>query len=979
MKKIAGWVLGAFTVCSCGWGGTAPELLFRATFNGTAEAMTAKGGATPLAAKNLEFAPGVEGQALRVTGAAKSLLAYAEPGNLVPERGTISLWTKNEWPDRGMGQKGEHVFRYLLANRCPNPRNGSGALFFWWYGTTLRADQSDDADSHQDSSPFAILDGAWHHLAFTWDEKTMGIFVDGKAIGDPGDGFSPMRRALKAKGSAGTFTFADRKNFDRFFVGSREGMGTFDGLIDDLRIYSAPLDPASIAALAQEYVVPRTNAAHPDYAKLYARTTGNPYVGAPSSAPGTFAPEDLELVDEVKIATAADVEALKTAHRFNSIGALTYGALAGQGYLEADRKKGGRFALRFTPPASQDPFYVFDIDYPDDKVRTVDILVHPAQGSDYAMQCGVAAGGEYANTGRVLTHRVIWWAHPGDVAVVAMTARNEAPAAISAVRLYRVKSRTLPPTAVHEPKANADGWRRSIALYYEDPAIGTNFSVPGGDDSPESIGETIDRTIATMRFTGENLFCYPGAWYHGLIGEKYNPRQHAPDFLSAWYAKFDAEGDLSVAPTLNINDLPVPNDLVTLETMTNGALHASVIAIHDTGKPNWGGWHGSPPNFNIAHPQVQAELEKIVDTLLEQGVKHSSFKGIALHAPRHSLVTFGGIESGYNDYCIDAFARATGVKVPCDRTDPLRGAAYAAWIREHALAQWLDWRCDVVAAFWGRIARKLKARRPDLKLWIHSFGLSNPKHADWSTPEYVRQINREMGIDAAKLTTAAPNLILSQCIYPADPRWRGQNYFRNDPAAWEKMLNYHAQAATYRLLEGEDFPWVGQHDRYWESPIGRTKQTLTCDWLKECVWRVSTINPSGVHALRHFVVPLRFNDVLGMSKGGFLVGTYGMEPYLARFAQAFRTLPAVKMREVFHTGNVVARQVDFDGKSYFYVVNTDPEAKTLNLNVPADTVDLVTGARVGTGGKLTLNLAPYDLRSFSAPRGCCGLTGAKRD
>ena len=139
-----------------------------------------------------------------------------------------------------------------------------------------------------------------------------------------------------------------------------------------------------------------------------------------------------------------------------------------------------------------------------------------------------------------------------------------------------------------------------------------------------------------MKYCGQNVFCYPGVWYKGLIGEDYNPRSHAPDFLSAWYEKFDKEG-LFFVPNVNANNMEIPAGLVTMDTMTNGALHASPIAIHDTGKPNWGGWHNSPPNFNFFHPDVQAQIERHVDALLGQGAAHPSFKGVCMYLTMHSM------------------------------------------------------------------------------------------------------------------------------------------------------------------------------------------------------------------------------------------------------------------------------------------------------------------------------------------------------
>jgi hypothetical protein len=91
-----------------------------------------------------------------------------------------------------------------------------------------------------------------------------------------------------------------------------------------------------------------------------------------------------------------------------------------------------------------------------------------------------------------------------------------------------------------------------------------------------------------------------------------------------------------------------------------------------------------------------------------------------------------------------------------------------------------------------------------------------------------------------------------------------------------------------------------------------------------------------------------------------------MEDYLAPFAQAFRSLPAVVFDDVGSVGDVVVRQKDFDGKSWFYVVNTGAKPARVSLSIPAGTHDLVSGNALTVS---TLELKPYELRSFSAPKG----------
>lgn len=1053
-----------------------PELLFHAPFDGSVEAKDAKGAKAPRRAEGLSYAEGRYGKAVRLTAKAKSVLEYAAPGNLVPERGTVSLWYKREWPDRGRRPDGGEIWRVLFANEpAKGARVGSGQLWFWWWGDRLRADQGDDDDQFAVRQPPMAAGGEdWTHLAVTWDEERVAIYLNGQGGRSAGDGTSPMVEALKPHD---LLTF-DRQAFASFFVGGDRDARQFDGLIDDLRIYSAPLAPEQIReiwrraqvielkaqglyALADTpgtLTVTATSPAGCDLAGLkyclcdtngtvvaqYRDAVGekpahllvnlpagdyalkatdgtwfygsvpfavlrrdNPYelTGAAAQAalkaPGV--PGDLELVQTLTLDRAPGPD------RFRAVGPVAAKRLGGVPYLEAGPQAGDRYALHFNIDTNA-PLWVFEIDYPDDAVRTADLIIQKARspGGDYTMQVGYATGDEYPNTGRILTHRVLYWASDPDVALIAMTARAGAPAALSAVRVYRVKGGALPAAAIREPKpvppptglarawhdiqnfdkdrleerqkrlakdAPRAGWNRVVALYFEDPAIGYDFAVPSDGFLPGDLGNLIDRTAALMKFTGENLLAYPGAWYHGLIGERYNPRRHAPDFLSAWYAKFDREG-LFLMPTVNLNTMPVPDGLVTRASMSDGSLHGSVVAIHDTGRPNWGGWHDTPPNFNFHHPEVRRHISETIAALVEQGAGHPSFKGVCMHLTRHCFLWFGDEKSGYNDGTVEAFARAKGLALPDGlKKDPLRGRAYAAWLRANAWDDWLQWRCDVVTDFYVKEARKLAARRPDLKLWLNYMVPANLSHPDFLKDGFMSSAWRGAGLDPVRLTKEIPNLVLGQTMVPADYRWR-QNYPSPAVRAHQRVLD--TLPGFYANLKGAAFPLVHQHDRYWESPIGASSgggNTLSCDWLKECPWRVSTINPSGIHALRHFVEPLRYGDVLGLSKGGFLIGTYGMEDVLVPFVQAFRALPAVVMDDVpCAVDDVRVRQCTFNGRSYFYVVNTGATPRAVTLAFPAKTENLVSGETFGGGlfgGATTqeLKLGPYELRSYTAPEG----------
>ena len=968
-----------------------PQLLFKAGFDGTAVAEKAEGEAKPVPrTRNLRFVPGKRGQALEMRPGMDTALVYDADGNLVPERGALSFWFKPN--PATLGKAKDLDRRYFFCTQPGQPRAGGGELWFWRFGNLLRADVSDDGDSYATSAA-KLVDG-WNHLTFNWSEQGSSIWLNGRDVSDGRNSVSGLFRAAQKKfplPPGGQLSFSRRFMPAKFFVGGFGGSAHMDGAIDELEIWSAPLSPEQIAAKAGV----DQDAARQKNAVLRRRFDAagpNPHVAAPCGAGGEI--PDLELVESVRF------DAIPTdTNRFVSFGELRIGRLKGVKYLEAGRLAGDRWAYRFLLPHDNAPLYVIDVDYPDDMKRTMDVMVQGSRerrwdgtrGADYVLQAGVACGDEYANSGKILTDRYLYWRRGDDVTLSTMTCRGEAPAAIAAVRIYRVRSGRLPAAAVNEPPANGNGWRRTFALYYEDVSVGYNFAVPGDGGDEASIGPMLDRLVATMKFTGQNALCYPGCWYGGLMGEKYSPRSHLPDYRSAYYEKFDREG-LFYLPTINQFSVPLSQVEICAAPGADGTCHGSPLTILDDGKIASSASHGRPTAFNVLHPAVQRDVLKSVDTFIAEGKDHPSFKGVVLHLTRNSVLWFGNDRGGYNDYAVKAFARERGIAVPSFDGNPLRGKEYAAWIRANAFDAWIDWRCEKVAAFYREIARRLATARPDLKLVINSFLLPDWRHPDFPKPDFLEQANRRGGLDARKLADVA-NISICQSQMPADYRWFGPRDPTNpkDNGHWREMRAVaepahrvlYEQTGSFGSVFGSGYPWVNQHDRYWEDhsaatkdfnchglyPHGGRHRPLTNSWFAECPWRVSTVNPSGRDALRAYAVPLRFTDVLAMSKGGFLIGTYGTEDVLVPWMRAFRALPAVRMRDVagFADAFVRIRHADFGGKSYFYVVNTDARARPLSCEMPAGTVDLVSGRQ--QAGKVRLDLEPYELRAYAAPGG----------
>ena len=922
---------------------------------------SANGRVAPIRATGVGLSKGVKGNSGVFTETDASRLEFPVEGNLNRESGTVLMWVRRRWPVFEEKRWRTMFAMPGIASEGPG-RIGTGQLWFWWNAHRLRCDLGDDDDTHLERALEA--DDDWHLYAFTWDGRGAKLYVDGKRTGSrrqPGASPIPEARRTPEK-----LSFSKRIPFDLFSVGSNGGEQFADAEIDELRIWDKPLSAEEIAAIYGQEQLGNAESTAPDWEAWAAQCSPNQYEAPPRGDATASGATNLalELIEEVRLDSETALVALSASNRFSAVGGHSFRTCNGKSYLELGSREFDRFALRFRLDCNA-PLYCFEIDYPDDSRRTMGFLVQGvgetkwdgARCADYTMQVGVATGGEYPASGRILTHRCIYWTRTNDVALIAMTERDGAPAAVSSVRLYRIADGRLPAA---ESVDGGEG--RHFALYYEDPAIEYDFAA--GWDTPAGFSEIIDRTAALMKFTAQDALFYPGAWYGGLIGEDYNPREHPRDFLSAWYAKFDRER-LSLVPTVNIHDMPLPDGVLTRKALEDGSIHASALSIHADGTPGNGGTHNQLAGFNFLHPDVQAMLRRTIDTLVEQGAPHSSFKGVCLYLTRYNMLWFGDGEAGYNDYAVEAFSRETGIAVPVDRTDPLRGKAYHDWLRANAWDTWIDWRCRKVAQFWGEIACRMAQRRPDLKLWINSFVPPKPDWPDFMDEDIIPRHNREAGLDPALLESFASNIVIAQTQVPIGSRfWRADRY--PSPAAVMRQQRLWIQKESWRLLDNVSFPWVHVHDLYFED-LGRAVKLRPLDapWFKECEWQVVTVNPSGRDALRPFAEALKWHDVLGFSKGGFLIGTYGMEDVLVPFMRAFKALPPVVMRETRHVGPVVVREAEYCGRHFVYAVNASAEPAEIELPIGGAAIELSSGKTVASGAAIML--APWELKSFSEP------------
>lgn len=1011
----------------------APKLLFHADFDeASAVARFAKGEAAPVAMEGVEFVPGggrLGGGALRFTRANRSRLVYRTDGNVRPYCGAVAFWAKEA--DASISNKQTRTLFDLTAK---DGRAGAGDVEMGWDGNRIRALRGDYQKTDHVRWGYEPTPG-WHHYIFVWcdtNKRLESFFIDGQSV-PPGRVDVAARPTSEAIGNRVRLDI-DRRDgdFPVFSIGSKNGEHVFEGLVDDVRVYSAPLDIFEARAIfnhdrAVEVTLSRTFAMEGAEQTLQARARvhaslgdrpcrylvrdvsgkvvaasedgafrlrlpagayrvcvegleddplasapcwvlkpGNPHELPPVARAGV--PTGLKLVSTWK-AGDETLGKMKAEKRFRAVGRCTFGELDGRRYLESGCEANDRFALRFKL-RREVPLHCFEFDCPDDKARTNEIILEPCKKphDHYEMQCGTASGLEHRLTNRMLTHRTLYWTTSDDVSAVFRCVHGGQPAAVAEVRVYEVETGAIPSAAI--PPAKGPTPRRSFVYYSEDMPINDCFMA--NQTSPGEFDKLFNRLAATMKYVGQDTLAYPAVWYAGIVegtGGIYNLHQHAKDYLQGIFEKFDREG-LSFIPLVHRFAMPYPQRNVTRERMSDGSLHESPVAIFDTGLPNWGGVHFSCSDFNIQHPLVQKRYLDDIDYILAQGRGHASFRGIGFHLAKYSPAWYGGLESGYNDYSVAAFERATGVKVPADRADPLRGKVYAKWIRANCREKWIDWRCDVLADFYGRIAAKMRAVDPKLKLWLNCWPMffEYPERPDIMDATVASRMFREYGIDGAKLRAkVGDGLVLGTMDIPAWSRdeWPG---LRHPEPAKLRARDMPETADFYRESLRGGFPAVAHFDSYFESAVGETKgsNVITCDWMTELGWRVACLNPSGRNVLARYAIPLKFADVMLFSKGGFLCGLYGTEETLAPWMQNFRALPAVPFEDIASgDAAVTVRRGEADGVGYWYFVNTTAERRDFAFALPEGTCELVSGKPA----RGTCSLDAYELISFSRQQG----------
>ncbi|GAB3990665.1 hypothetical protein GCM10028807_18350 [Spirosoma daeguense] len=1018
--------------------GEAKKKLFYLSFD---QGFNVADGQSPLNSENLpELTDGLIGKGALFSNG--QFLNYVAGGKLNPSKGSISLWVKNPSENNSATTFNGRRYLFSVDGKdVTSGLLSAGILPDFGTFLETGKDQNRNNVIYSLPVYTLEKVNKWHQITYTWDyTRGIKIFVNGSLVLNKLTPKLPVpnQEAFFVGGtptskqhlplvldefSIFNYELNEQEVWD-YYIKSGGTVQTETTLLDPFKEVgdkqSVPVlfvnrDHKPVSITSGEFLVSTTQNAKLQAGKInnmslaaQSRSTVNLPIG-PITKPGNYLltvkykdngrsvahsdtivvlepykPNDattskVEAIQSIDLASVAPLtESVKTSVVHSELG----------NYREAGSMKNDRFVVSFSIK-DVGALHEAIIRYPDDKTRAMEIVLQDMNGfRDYQAQTGVLTGNEYGLSGKMKELRFLFWPRSEQQSIIFMTELNGQPAAVKDIQINRLNQ--LTPLAVNAV-SNEKTPGREIGLYYEDPVIHRNF---GTGSDLKGFSDASTKLLDYMGSFGQNTLHYPVVWYggplYGTEAERYEPdlysgqggqRPHPHGYVRYLLKRLHQRG-MKFNAGLHIHTLQSLEDIAITDRTKIDAGQETVLNVKGNGEVWYGKFHGSDPSYNPLDKRVQGAVKTIVREIGQRYGQEPAFTGVTLTIARVKLFGFGSIESGYNDVNLNDFQRESGITIPVYK--PGKESRYSdsyKWLMNNAQAReaWIDWRCKKMHDHYKDLADELARFGKDIKLTLSVFvGFAIYNQLSHYLDESALDALRESGMDP-RLYTQDSNIVLGFTQVPADLRWRlSQNY---------KAVNIESTRTVFlapeviKAFAAKQQTEVTIHDRYWEDPIGKTKPLAGLvgkNGIGELTWRVSTLNATDFHSLESYVAALNNSDALRITKGGFLIGTYGMEDHLAEFSKAFRAIPAVKFDDVASVEDPVrVRQAIVNGKRYYYVLNRLPVPLQLTLTLSGDgkVAEPATGKEFVLSKEQPLALKPYALLVFQSDNPDLNVTG----
>ena len=955
------------------------NLLFYSSFDdGVAADVSVNGKTKPLATPvGTEFVQGVKGNAILINGTNKKVkkLEYSAEKLFNAEEGTVSFWVQPNWDSAAVDGKLENHFFFTSPNNL--------RIWLWNW---LRADLFGEKDGKpvcnmlSSKSRSIFTKGGWHHLAVTWGKDGWDrLYVDGRPnLESLSSSKSPMKYDFRPKGSE---TIEINQNTS----------------MDELKIYSKALNDDEIMAEYREVApleflisrsflkagVPETliidlipekgnkqrigglftvNISNTETGEIISQnkkavavtTLQQVKFSIPPLAVGKYfaecsfrhgkinykrtfrltvykpEPKVTPSLDDIKLGEKIlTIDCLKTGDGCIPGDSVVKNTPLGS-YREASPEKFNGFAYEVKIPNPTDDPYILEITYPDDKARAMGLYMfiksERAQLRDY-LGGGEHCGAEYPNSNKMRKVRYVFWPGSDEYLFEVRTLVAGWPAAVQKMEVFRVAG-GFPSLKINTPK---EGVPRSVGLLDEDQIFQLFM-----DWKKDSV-RLWTRLLNYMNYTGQDVISYSLTRY---VAAQYHGPNKVGYFQPGWVELLlDMMEDRGIQLVANVNLMALPSQ--KLKTgIDDSLMPEGLYLINKSGEKlgNWGGVN----RLNPVSPDAKAEYLDVLGDILRRFGKHKAFRGLQIW---HYPIAYKDLDNGYGDYTIALFEKETGIKVPgTSEADDRFGKRYD-FLTGEKRTEWLKWRATKTTALFKEISQMVRKTKPSLKLYS-TFSQASEE-----------DLYEKHAIDLQALKKI-PNMMLC-LVRRTEYRW--DLFSGKETEAYEKNLNIAEQKLFRNGTGTGTFIYMKYYESFKNSMMPKKYNSY---------FQSPDLNPNGRFFLQNYATAIRGQDPMVIMAGGQTIGVSGRAPEVREFARAFRALPVSVYGDIKGLNDpVCGRYTNMKTSTYFYLNNqlwTDTSAEISIHDGINEVVDLSTLEKLPViNGKITLQLKPYQLRSFS--------------
>lgn len=711
-------------------------------------------------------------------------------------------------------------------------------------------------------------------------------------------------------------------------------------------------------------------------------------------------------------------------------------------YLETTNDPSSRFGYRF-PLENLNKPHMLIVSYPDDKRRHM--LINDCLS--YDVSTGVFTDEIYKPSNSVKKIHRIFYPRTKDMTITFMSWGKNEPAAAFGLAVYELDGLE----DIDNRKGGTEETRK-FGLIYEDPHS------PGMELGAQSYEEWSDRLIKYAKHVGQNRFVYPINWYAGpLFDSRTQPSEYrfsvaladhhrfgvvsskAIDWITPFLDKCEA-ADIDFVGGMTLLRLGnlMKNMNIDMKSIAAGSDTYNNIRFDNKVQASTNDWttqynvlndekmvkegrtcydlkdfeyiYGEyycydgvdrgeiigAPLFNPIHPEVQKQLVEYFEEISEKYGHKKAFKGLSINIWHSTIIWFSSLKIGYDDYTVNLFSKETGIRVPCEPTDPNRFRKRYEYLVHRNRKLWIDWRCKKIHELISKLRDALRKCNPTLELylcaWVNEpIMLSIFRSFDASTQYPVSlsayDLLREGGIDLSFFAEdEGIHVSVDQNQHRDSSGWTQEGTLR--PKEQEHVyhdINYldDSWARVVRKLPGSGSLVFDTWDEGWgkhihmpfnqHTPnIDKALEKLgvnaedvvfsedTCkiegdDFWFESQWQISSCFPPERNYLEPFAHAIAEIDPLYLLRGGlYLDGSHAKE--MREYAAVFTSLPAVKFETVEGKEDpVVVRELNMNGQYYIYAVNREPYNVTVKIELRS----------AESRNKIQFELAPFALESYT--------------